>query len=205
VTGRAPVLVLAPGAGAGHQHPFLVTLGRAFAARGVHVVTFNFPYVEAGRKRPDPLPLLEAAWRDAIAAVAAHEELGSARLFIGGKSMGGRVATHVAAQPGALARVPEGVVCFGYPLKPPYRGTARGVDHLAAIACPVLILQGTRDPFGGPDDVRRAASEAGAAPEVVPVEGADHGFALPRAAGRGSAQVLDSLASDVVAWMARAS
>src|SRR5688572_31818176 len=96
---RDALLVLAHGAGAGQSHPFMVRYARGLAERGLDVVTFNFPYMEARRSAPDRAPVLEDAFRRAVVAAAAHRHVRAKRLFIAGKSMGGRMATHLAAAP----------------------------------------------------------------------------------------------------------
>jgi uncharacterized protein len=197
----ADVLVLAHGAGAGQQHPFMVRYARGLAARGVHVVTFDFPYMEAGRRSPDRAPVLEACFRGVIAAVAQHPSARGARLFLGGKSMGGRMATHVAADlsvwPDNTAP-PAGVVVLGYPLNPPGGPSKRSPDrvsHLARISVPLLIVQGTRDTFGGPDQIRAVAPHA----EIVTVPTGDHSFNVLKSSGVTQTQadgaVLDAIAA----------
>ena len=159
------LLVLAHGAGAGHFHPFMVAYATALAARGVDVVTFNFSYMERGRKMPDRAPALEETFRKAVAGALAHRHVRGSRLFIGGKSMGGRIATHLAAQPEQWpAGLPplNGVVVLGYPLAPPGgRRTGDRVSHLKGLTVPTLIVQGTRDAFGGPDEVSSAIRPGG--------------------------------------------
>jgi uncharacterized protein len=173
---RRALLVLAHGAGAGQKHPFIVRYGRGLAERGIDVATFDFPYIQAGRKAPDKAPVLEEAFRQAILAATARGELKGHRLFIGGKSMGGRMATHVAADHGhwpVTAPPLAGVIVFGYPLNPPGGPSKRSPDrvsHLAKITAPVLIVQGTRDNFGGPDDLRQAMPNA----QIHALTGADH-------------------------------
>jgi predicted alpha/beta-hydrolase family hydrolase len=175
-TTRGVLLVLAHGAGAGQSHPFMVRYAQGLAERGIDVVTFDFPYIEAGRRAPDRAPVLEDAFRRLVLAVAERHNLQPGRLFIGGKSMGGRIATHVAAASDlwpAQAPPLAGVVVFGYPLNPPGGPSKRSPDrvsHLARITVPVLIVQGTRDTFGGPDAIRNAMPNA----TIHPVAGADH-------------------------------
>jgi predicted alpha/beta-hydrolase family hydrolase len=149
---EAPIatLVLGHGAGAGHDHPWMTRVAVGLAARGITVVTFNFPYMEQGRRVPDRGPILENAFQATWVAVAAQE---SGPLFTGGKSMGGRIATQVAAR-GALHPDPIGLVCFGYPLHPPGKPADRRDRHLPLVKAPLLFLSGTRDPFGSPDDLR---------------------------------------------------
>jgi predicted alpha/beta-hydrolase family hydrolase len=144
--GRAAVL--APGAGAGQTHPFMTALARALAGRGIAVVTFDFLYRAAGKKAPDRNDKLEACWRAALEV--ARAATGCARPFVGGKSMGGRIASQLCAAGEAVA----GLVLLGYPLHPPRQPEKLRVAHLAAIAVPTLILQGARDPFGAPDELR---------------------------------------------------
>ncbi len=173
---RDVLLVLAHGAGAGQSHPFIVRYASGLAERGLDVVTFDFPYIQAGRRAPDRAPVLEEAFRRVITAVGGRPESKGRRLFIGGKSMGGRMATHVAAAPDlwpAEAPALAGVIVFGYPLNPPGGPSKRSADrvsHLPRIAVPVLIVQGTRDPFGGPDAIDDAMPHA----NIHPVTGADH-------------------------------
>jgi predicted alpha/beta-hydrolase family hydrolase len=198
---RGTTMVIAPGAGAGQAHPFMRSLAGALAAHGLEVVTFDFPYVAAGRRRPDRIDVLERAWIDTVAIVRARATGGRSRLFIGGKSMGGRVATHVAALTTAGLGL-SGVVCFGYPLHPPSRAEARSVDHLARIDVPILILQGTRDAFGRPEEIGRAAAHAPRV-EVLAVDGADHGFAVPRRPGVPAGSIHAGLAASVASWMVR--
>lgn len=146
---RDRTLVLAHGAGAGQTHPFMVAFAEALAARGVDVVTFDFLYVAAGRRAPDRNDKLEACWRAAL--VLARAEWSGRVPFIGGKSMGGRIASQLAAAGDASA----GLVCLGYPLHPPKQPEKLRNAHLPKLSgVPTLVLQGKRDPFGGPDELR---------------------------------------------------
>ncbi len=142
----ATTVVLAHGAGAGMEHPFLAAVAGGLAAAGLHVVRFEFPYqrdARAGRARaPDRLPVLQQTLREAVAECAPR------RLALAGKSMGGRVATTLADELGAAA-----VVVFGYPFHPPRRPEQLRTAHLATLRTPTLILQGERDPFGTRDEV----------------------------------------------------
>ena len=174
----APWLVLAPGAGAGHEHPWMTRVAGGLAGRGVSVATFNFPYREKGRGAPDPAPVLEAAfaaaWREAHAAPGA----GNVRMFAGGKSMGGRVATQAAAR-GLLQPAPAGIVCFGYPLHPPGKPGQRRDAHLPGVTCPMLFLQGSRDPFGSPEEMTALAADLhGLTLDLI--DGGDHSLARPK-------------------------
>lgn len=145
---RDRTLVLAHGAGAGQTHRFMCQFADALAARGIDVVTFDFLYVSAGRRAPDRNDKLEACWR---AALALAEDEWSGRVpFIGGKSMGGRIASHLAAAGDRAA----GLVCLGYPLHPPKQPEKLRVAHLPKLTLPTLVLQGRRDEFGRPEELR---------------------------------------------------
>jgi predicted alpha/beta-hydrolase family hydrolase len=143
------LLVLAHGAGAGQQHPFMVSMAGLLSAKGIAVVTFDFPYMRERRKVPDRAPVLEAAFREVIDV--ARGWASGAPLVIGGKSMGGRMATHLGAQ-GVDGL--EGIVVFGYPLHPPGKPDQPRTAHLPSITVPLLIVQGERDTFGTPDELR---------------------------------------------------
>jgi predicted alpha/beta-hydrolase family hydrolase len=197
---RPLALVLAHGAGAPQAHPWMVHAAEALAARGVTVITFDFPYMAAGRRMPDRAPVLEACWLDVIAAARARLPPGTP-LFIGGKSMGGRMATHVAANHAAAAGPLAGLVLLGYPLHPPGKPGQRRDAHLPRLSAPALFVQGTRDPFGGPEDLRPALAPLGPRATIHAVEGGDHGFAVPRASGRTTRTVLAEVWDAVVAWM----
>jgi predicted alpha/beta-hydrolase family hydrolase len=142
-------VVLAHGAGAPMDSPFLATVAAGLGARGLRVVRFEFPYMArrrqgGGRKTPpDPAPVLERCFREVIDAVGAP-----ARMVIGGKSLGGRIASQVADAAGVL-----GLLCLGFPFHPPGQPARLRTDHLRGLRTPTLIVQGERDPFGGLEDV----------------------------------------------------
>ncbi|HEX5070791.1 MAG TPA: alpha/beta family hydrolase [Vicinamibacterales bacterium] len=168
-------VVLAHGAGAGKDHPWMIRVARAFEAAGFRVVTFNFPYVDARRRVPDRPAVLEAhfaaIWRD-----AAVEATGP--MFAAGKSMGGRIASQVAAK-GDLTPVPAGLVFFGYPLHPPGKPRQRRDAHLPQITAPMLFLQGSKDPFGSQEEMGAlVAGLPGARLSIT--EGGDHSLATSR-------------------------
>jgi predicted alpha/beta-hydrolase family hydrolase len=204
--GGAPAhitLVLAHGAGSPQTHPFMVAFATGLAARGLDVVTFNFPYMEARRRMPDSRPALERGYLDAIAAARAVAGAGARGLFIGGKSMGGRIASHVAAaratESGALA----GLAFLGYPLHPPGRPEQRRDEHLPAVAPPMLFVQGTRDTFGTPDELRSVISTIGPRAELFVVEHGDHSFAVPRSAPASRVEVYAQIQDVIADWTRR--
>jgi predicted alpha/beta-hydrolase family hydrolase len=198
------LLVLAHGAGAGQSHPFMVRYARGLAERGLDVVTFDFPYMQTRRKSPDRAPVLEESFRRVISGAARHPEVRARKVFIGGKSMGGRMATHVAAAPDQWPHTAPplaGVVVLGYPLNPPGGPSKRSPDrvsHFARIEVPLLIVQGTRDNFGVPEDIRRAVSRA----QVLEVPTGDHSFAVLKSAGRTQDESNAEIMERIVEFMA---
>jgi uncharacterized protein len=200
------LFVFAHGAGAGHFHPFMTNYASGLALRGINVVTFNFPYMEKKRKTPDRAPVLEDAFRRAIAGAVGHRHVKASKLFIGGKSMGGRIATHLGANltQWPEAPKPSGVISFGYPLAPPRsKRTGDRVTHLKMLTVPTLIVQGTRDPFGGPDEITEAIADAEPQPpiEIMAVEGGDHSFAVLKSSGRDQNLVHAEIQDFVVEWI----
>jgi predicted alpha/beta-hydrolase family hydrolase len=166
-------LVLAHGAGGGQQSRFMVLAAGALAARGIVTATFDFPYMAQGRSVPDKAPVLEAAWRAAIDEARAHPAFVNLPLFIGGKSMGGRIASHVAAQ---HVQGISGLVYLGYPLHPPGRPEQRRDRHLPDIREPMLFVQGSRDQFGTAAEIRELLPLLNPRAELFEVADGDHSF-----------------------------
>jgi predicted alpha/beta-hydrolase family hydrolase len=189
--GRA--IVLAPGAGSDRRHPFLVALQDALAAAGWTAVTFDFPYRAAGKKLPDPRPVLEAAWRAVLRRVA--ERLAPSDVVIGGRSMGGRMAAHVAAD-GAVVK---GLVFLGFPLHPAGKPDVARAEPLARIAAPMLFVQGTRDALADRGSMRGVLDGLPRATLVEIPEG-DHGFRVPKRLGT-EASVRATIADAVIRWL----
>lgn len=184
-------LVLGHGAGYNMNTPLFMDIGEALAAQGVAVVRFNFPYTEAGRKAPDPQPRLEACYRAIAEAVAAE----APRPFLGGKSLGGRIASHVAA-----AGFPTtGLVFLGYPLHPPGKPDRIRDAHLKSVNAPMLFLQGTRDPFASPD-LLHATVESLDSAELVEIADGDHSFNVP---GRARSEVTAELIRHIASFIDR--
>ena len=174
----ARTLVLGHGAGAPQTHPWMVAMAGAIAAEGFGVVTFDFVYMAARRRLPDRPAVLEATWRAVIDAV--RSRLRPDRLFIGGKSMGGRIATQVAAQ--AEVEV-DGLLLLGYPLHPPGKPNQLRAAHLPRVRAPMLFVQGSRDPFGGPEELAPFIHGLAPGTRLFAVEGGDHSLATPRSSG----------------------
>jgi predicted alpha/beta-hydrolase family hydrolase len=166
-------LILAHGAGGGQTSSFVVRAGQELSARGIVVATFDFPYITAGRSAPDKPAVLEAHWRTIIDEVRGRREFRGLPLFIGGKSMGGRIASQVAA---AGVDGIAGLVFFGYPLHPPGRPQQRRDAHLPAIRIPMLFIQGTRDEFGTSAEIRELLPRLDTHARIVEIADGDHSF-----------------------------
>jgi predicted alpha/beta-hydrolase family hydrolase len=202
------VYVMAHGAGADQQSAFMTGMAGALAARGVEVVTFNFPFTAQVRRLPDPQPILESCFRSVLAHVARDPDLAALPLLIGGKSLGGRMATHVAAAPDADASDARGwagrlrgLVLLGYPLHPPGRVQAVRVTHLPRITTPMLFVQGSKDAFGTPAELRVFLDVLPSSCTLHIVEGGDHSFARPKRSGITPDQTLTEVADVVEAWL----
>jgi len=194
-------LLLAHGAGGNQMSPFMVDYATRLAERGIDAVTFNFLYSEQRRKLPDRNDKLEACWRAVIAAArsgALSSEIAQSPIAIGGKSMGGRIASQVAA---ADAEGIAGLVALGYPLHPPGRPEQLRTKHLPAIAVPMLIVQGERDAFGTPEELRPVLRTVKAKTELFVVEGGDHSFKVPKRAGTPQGQVHARVLDEIVRWL----
>ncbi len=191
-------LVLGHGAGAGQRSPFMVEFARALAALGLDVVTFNFLYTEQRRRIPDRAPALEACYRTVVDVVRREVASARAHLFIGGKSMGGRIATHIAA---ADAELPiDGLVLLGYPLHPPGRPDQRRDKHLPSIRRPMLVIQGSRDAFGLPGELLPALTRLTPRPTLEVVNDGDHSFKVPRR--NLQAATFANIQSTIATWIA---
>ena len=173
-------LILGHGAGANQLSGFMRLFAAGLAERGLDVVTFNFLYTEQGRKIPDPAPRLESCYRAVIDAVVKHKKLKGNRLVIGGKSMGGRIASQVAAsQPEDI----DGLVFLGYPLHPPGRPDKLRSEHLPKIKAPMLFAQGSRDAFGTKQEIEALIKKLKLPAELYSIEGGDHSFKAPKSVG----------------------
>jgi predicted alpha/beta-hydrolase family hydrolase len=171
--GASAVVVLGHGAGSGMASPFMTGIAGALAGLGLAVARFDFAYMHAGRKAPDRPQVLLETWRLARDAVA--ERTDGLPLVVGGKSLGGRIASMAVAE-GMAA---EALVFLGYPLHPPGRTDKLRRDHLGAITAPMLFLQGSRDAFAQPDLLAETVGSLGDRATLVEVEGGDHSFRVP--------------------------
>jgi hypothetical protein len=191
------LLVLAHGAGAGMRHPFLEGFSRRLAERGVATLRYEFPYLQAGRRRPDPSAVLEASVREAVDR--ALEDADGLSLFAGGKSLGGRMTSRAAAA-GGLEPV-RGLVFLGFPLHPPGRPGTERADHLPRVGLPMLFLQGTRDALAAPDELEPVCKALGARATLKFFEDADHSFHVPARSGRTDAQVRRDVLDELAEWI----
>jgi uncharacterized protein len=187
----APLVVLAHGAGAPLDSPFMETFAGGLADAGLRVWRFNFPYMEQARKAPDKQPKLEQTFTEVLDVARAED---APALFAGGKSLGGRIASHV-------GEGLDGLVFLGYPLHPPGRPDRIRDAHLKALDTPMLFVEGTRDPFcplGTLEKVRKALR---APTDLVVVEDGDHSFKVRKSSGRTTEEALDEVISSVAEWI----
>ena len=197
----APLTVaLAHGAGVAMDSPFMAAFAEGLAGLGFRAARFEFPYMArrrgGGSKRPpDRAPVLLETWRTVV------EALGRKRLVVGGKSLGGRMASMIAAEAEAGDAPVRGLICLGYPFHAPGRPEAPRIDHLRTLRTPALILQGTRDPFGGAAEV--AAYGLSDAIQVHWLEDGDHGFKPRQASGRTERQNWDAALAAIAAFLGR--
>lgn len=190
--GEAPTaLVLAHGAGGSMHTPQLKAIADGLVPHAISTLRFNFPYAEAGRRAPDRAAVLEACYR----AVAAHAAERCDRVFLGGRSMGGRMASHIVAQ-GTPA---DGLVFLAYPLHAPATPEKLRDEHLYRIGVPMLFVQGTRDTFARRDLFDAVVARLPNA-TVHTIEGADHGH---KVAGRAPRDVNDEIVDVVANWITR--
>jgi uncharacterized protein len=184
-------IILAHGAGQGMHSPFMTYFHRELANRGFLSVKFNFEYMDAKRRVPDPQPKLQARYRSIVEEViTAHSP---SRLIIGGKSMGGRVASYIAGDtPGV-----DGLVFLGYPLHPPGKQDQLRDQHLYALKVPMLFVSGTKDTFAERDLLEKVVTRIGANATLAWVEGGDH--SLKR--GRKDDQSLGFAVETIEGWV----
>lgn len=203
-------LVLGHGAGANQLSGFMRLFASGLSERGLDVMTFNFVYSERGRGGPDPKAKLEACYGAVIEAAAGHRKLKGNKLAIGGKSMGGRIGSQVAAanlevNAGALTGAAEidiaGLVFLGYPLHPPGNLEKMRDAHLKDIRAPMLFLQGSRDAFGTPPELRAIIKRDRLAATLFVIEGGDHSFKVPKSIGMSQQQVYEMMMDEIVNWV----
>jgi predicted alpha/beta-hydrolase family hydrolase len=166
-------------------------------------MTFNFVYMEQGRSVPDQKPKLEACFRAVIEAALKHKKLKNNRLVVGGKSMGGRIASQVIA---AEEKAPfkndvAGLVFLGYPLHPPGQNAKLRVEHLGQVGKPMLFVQGTRDALGTPEEIQPYIKDLKPAAKIYPIEGGDHSFKAPKKFGTPQERIYEAAMDEIAGWM----
>jgi len=190
-------LVLGHGAGADQLSGFMVMIATGLATRGCDILTFNFVYKEQGRGIPDPKARLESCYQAVIKTARTHRKLKKNRLVIGGKSMGGRIASQVAAvAPDGIA----GLVFLGYPLHPPGRPDKTRDAHLKDIQAPMLFVQGARDAFGTTEEIRAVIKRLRLPASVYAIDGGDHSFKVPKSLGAPQPAIYEMIMDKVVEW-----
>jgi uncharacterized protein len=192
------LLVLAHGAGAGMNHPFLEKLALELATVEVATFRYQFPYMEHRRRVPDSPGVLTSTVRAAIRA--ANESLPDLPIFAGGKSMGGRMTSQAAAEHPPEFQGVKGLVFFGFPLHPPGRPGTKRAEHLALVRSPMLFLQGTRDQFADLRLLRPICANLGNSTTLLEIETGDHSFHVLKSSGKTDAEVLRGLAQSVRVW-----
>ena len=190
--------VLAHGAGAGMDHPFMASVSTGLANRGIATLRYQFPYMERGSKRTDPPRIAHTTARAAVAMAASL--MPDTPLFAGGKSFGGRMTSQAQAE-SALPRV-RGLIFLGFPLHPAKSPSRERAEHLRQISCPMLFLQGARDELADVALMRTVTEQLGALATLHLFEDADHSFHVRARSGRTDKEVLDSMLDAIVAWIA---
>jgi uncharacterized protein len=195
--GARVLYALAHGAGAGMTHPFLEDMSQRLAARAIATLRFQFPYMQAGRKRPDPPALLMATVRAALDEAA--RALPGIPLVAGGKSMGGRMTSRLMAE----APHPDvrGLIFLGFPLHPAGAPASERAEHLAAVSVPMLFLQGTRDALADLTLMHPVIASLGARATMHVVDGGDHSFEVLARTGRTADEIHDELAGTIATWL----
>ena len=189
------LVVLAPGAGAPITHPFMESVAQKLGGKNMRVCRFNFVYLEQGKRSPDRQPILEQTYRSALEELASERE--GRKVVIGGKSMGGRIASHVAANGYEI----DALVFLGYPLHPPGRPDRIRDKHLHDVKVPMLFVEGTRDPFCPLETLERVRSELSAPTDLVVVEDGDHSFKVRKSSGRSTEEALAEVVDKVAGWI----
>lgn len=191
------VVVLAHGAGNDMRNPFLSAVHEGLATRGFVTIKFNFPYKQRGGRTPDPASVLEDCYTRVLDAIRRDERIAAQRIVIGGKSLGGRMASHLAAKGEAVA----GLLLLGYPLHPAGKPTQLRVAHLDKIRVPMLFFAGTRDPLCQLDLLRSTLARLAAPTLLHIIEGGDHSFNVPKAMKRDSAAVWEEIIAASIQWL----
>src|SRR5215213_1999553 len=195
-------VLLGHGAGANQASGFMRMFAKGLSSRGLDVMTFNFIYMEQGRSVPDQKPKLEACFRAVIENALKQKKLKKNRVVIGGKSMGGRIASQVMAgeEKETFADDVAGLVFLGYPLHPPGQSSKLRVEHLEHIHKPMLFVQGTRDALGTPDEIQPYIKNLRPTAKIYTIEGGDHSFKTPKKFGMSPEQIFEAAMDEIDRW-----
>lgn len=178
------------------NHPFLERIAQSLASNAVATYRYEFPYMQAGKNRPDPPAIAEAAVREAVADAARRSP--GVPLVAGGKSFGGRMTSQAQAKeplPGV-----RGLVFLGFPLHAPGRPGVERAEHLSAVQIPMLFLQGTRDEFATLDLLQGVVKHLGSRATLHLIEEGDHSFKVPKRTGKTERDILEELATTIQQW-----
>ncbi len=194
-------LVLAHGAGAGMEHPFMTAVADGLDERGLATLRYQFPYMERGSRRPDSPPLAHATVRAAVAQAA--QSMPGVPLLAGGKSFGGRMTS----QAQALSPLPgvTGLVFFGFPLHPAGKPATSRAEHLLKVQVPMLFLQGGNDTLASAPLIEEIVASLKDRATLRMFEDADHSFHVPRRSGRSDAEIAAQMLDAVASWAAAGS
>lgn len=190
-------LLLGHGAGGSQLSTFMRMFAGGMADRGFDAMTFNFLYSERGRGAPDPKAKLESCYSSVIQAALSLKKLKKNQLIIGGKSMGGRIASQVAAEDASQI---SGLVFLGYPLHPPGKPEQLRDAHLKNIRSPMLFVQGSRDAFGTPGELRAIIKRDRLPATFCEIEGGDHSFKVPKSAPLMQQEVYEMIMDKTAEW-----
>jgi uncharacterized protein len=185
-------VILAHGAGSDMNSEFMSFFHERIAEAGYRSMKFNFPYSQNKKKVPDPQPVLQATYRKAIEAMSMN------RVVIGGKSMGGRIASYVAD-----AESVSGLLFLGYPLHPPGKTEQLRDQHLYTIRKPMLFVSGTKDPFARQDLLAQTLKKIGSYVTLLAIEGGGHSLEVPRKSGRSKEDILNGVLQAILDWLNR--
>jgi predicted alpha/beta-hydrolase family hydrolase len=224
---KGVTLILGHGAGGNQLSGFMRLFAAGLSARDLDTVTFNFLYSELAKSGPDPKARLESCYRAVIETVLIHKKLKGNRLVVGGKSMGGRIASQVAAELNGFTELKgdgettnalkgknkphltkslkadgiAGLIFLGYPLHPPGRPEQLRDKHLKDIRAPMLFVQGTRDAFGTPEELREVIKRLHLPATLHFIEGGDHSFKVPKSGGLSQEGVHEAIMDEVASWI----
>lgn len=195
---RGDAVILAHGAGNDMHHPFMSAYHQGLAQAGLLSIVFNFPYKEQGRKAPDRPAILLATWAAVVQKLRDDPRLEPHRLFLGGKSMGGRIASMAVAE-GLRC---DGLIFLGYPLHPPKQPDKARTDHWPKIHCPSLFIEGTRDSLCDLDLLKACLPRLGGPSTLITLDGGDHSFKVPKSKNPDPDAIHAAVIPKITDWIA---